>query len=47
MYHYHDGVSTDDLSKHTFIGETAFTLASLLTNREKKLTPNLVGGRAQ
>lgn len=45
VYHYHDKVPLTDLSKHTFLGESVFQMASLVTKRDKKLTPSLQRGR--
>jgi hypothetical protein len=47
VYHYHDKLPVTDLTKHTLLGELVFTLASLLTSREKKVARNLVGGRGR
>jgi hypothetical protein len=47
VYHYHDKVPVTDLTKHTLLGELVFTLASLLTSREKKVARNLVGGKGR
>ena len=47
MYHNNTGMSINDLSLHTFIGESKFTLASLLATKDKKLTPSLIGDRYQ
>eukprot|EP00598_Pedospumella_elongata_P004135 CAMPEP_0184970918 /NCGR_PEP_ID=MMETSP1098-20130426/3229_1 /TAXON_ID=89044 /ORGANISM="Spumella elongata, Strain CCAP 955/1" /LENGTH=531 /DNA_ID=CAMNT_0027492917 /DNA_START=64 /DNA_END=1659 /DNA_ORIENTATION=- len=45
VYHYHDKVPLNDLTKHTFLGESVFQLASLVTKRDKKLTPSLMRGK--
>ena len=45
VYHYHDKVPLNDLTKHTFLGESVFLLASLVTKRDKKLTPSLMRGK--
>jgi hypothetical protein len=47
VYHYHDKVPVNDLTKHTLLGDVVFTLASLLTSREKKVSRPLVGGRGR
>lgn len=45
VYHYHDGVAVTDFAKHTFIGESTFILANLMTVQDQKMSPELTGGK--